>query len=160
MSRTTATIFIGGACTHSGEQPSRLPRCSTRQAGKYALVRQARTNTPLQSLVLMNETTYVECSRVMAERPLCDPKFSTDAQRVAYAFRLCTSRRPSDGEMNVLLESLARLRKEFDADKDDAAKLLGIGEKPKHDKLNPATVAAYSQVCDLILNLDETLTKE
>ncbi len=123
-------------------------------------VRQGRTNTPLQSLVLLNEMTYVECSRIMAERVLTDPALTSDAARLAYAFRLCTAREPSDGEKRVLLSSLERLRKQYESDKDAAMKLLSVGEKPRNEKLDVAVLAAYAQVCDLILNLDETLTKE
>ena len=123
-------------------------------------VRQGRTNTPLQSLVLLNEMTYVECSREMAERLLTDPKLSSDTHRLAYGFRLCTAREPTEGEMRVLLASFERLQKQFATDKDAAMKLVSIGEKPRNEKLDAATVAALSQVCDMMLNLDETLTKE
>ena len=96
----------------------------------------------------------------LAERLLAESRFTSDADRLAYAFRLCTSRQPSESEITVLLASLDRLHKRYEADKDDAVKLLAIGEKPKNDKLDSATVAAWAEVCDLLLNLDETLTKE
>jgi hypothetical protein len=123
-------------------------------------VRQARTNTPLQSLVLLNEMTFVESSRVLAERLMTDPKLMDDGSRLTHAFRLCTARQPSEHELSVLESSLQRLRQEYGSDKDAAIKLLSVGETPRNEKLNPADVAAYAQVCDLILNLDETLTRE
>ncbi len=123
-------------------------------------VRQARTNTPLQSLVLMNETTYIECSRMMAERLLTDDAAKSDSDRVATAFRLCTARPPTEGETRVLQAALDRLRKQYAADAESAEKLLNIGEHPRNESLNAGEVAAYSQLCDMMMNLDEALTKE
>jgi hypothetical protein len=123
-------------------------------------VRQTRTNTPLQSLILMNEPTFVESARIMAERLLTDEKLKTDGQRLAYGFRLCTARQPSESELKLLQSSLDRLHAQFQSDPDAAKKLLAIGEKKRNESLDLPTLAAYSQVCDLLLNLDETLTKE
>ncbi|HWE04813.1 MAG TPA: PSD1 and planctomycete cytochrome C domain-containing protein [Tepidisphaeraceae bacterium] len=123
-------------------------------------VRQARTNTPLQSLVLLNEMTFVESSRVLAERLMTDPKLTDDGSRLTRAFRLCTSRKPGEHELSVLESSLQRLRQEYRSDPSAAMKLLSVGESPRNEKLNPVELAAYAQACDLILNLDETLTRE
>ena len=123
-------------------------------------VRQARTNTPLQSLVLMNEMTYVECSRMLAERLLTDQGLKTDGERLSYGFRLCTGHAPTPGELTVLTASLERLHSQFRSDPAATNKLLSIGEKKRNETLDLTTLAAYAQVCDLMLNLDETLTKE
>ena len=97
---------------------------------------------------------------MLAERLMTDPKLMDDGSRLTRAFRLCTARRPSGHELSVLESSLQRLRQEYGSDPNAAIKLLSVGESLRNEKLNPAELAAYAQVCDLILNLDETLTRE
>lgn len=122
-------------------------------------VRQQRTNTPLQSLVLLNEPGYLEAARVLAEK-LLEQKGLTEDQRIAQAFRLATARPPGDAEMTILRTSLDRLRRQYQADPPAAIKLVSIGAKPRDPALDPKELAAYTTLNSLILNLDETLTKE
>jgi hypothetical protein len=121
-------------------------------------VRRARTNTPLQALILMNDPTYIEASRKLAERVLTEGGPSTEG-RIALAFRLVTGRRPRDAEVGVLGKvhdaQLAAYRKDPQA----ALKLLQVGESARNDKLDPAELAAWSVVASVILNLDETVTR-
>jgi hypothetical protein len=120
-------------------------------------VRRARTNTPLQALVLMNDPTYVEASRKLAERLMTEAA-STEA-RIALAFRLATARPPTAEELAVLRkvfdEQLAVYRKDGQA----ALKLLAVGEAKRNEKLDVAELAAWTAVASVILNLDETVTK-
>ena len=121
-------------------------------------VKSPRTNTPLHALVTLNETTFVEAARALAERVLLA---SPDADaRIENAFRLATARKPAAAEKKVLAASLARLQREFTTDKDAAAKLLKVGESARNEKLDASEHAAWTVLCSLLLNLDETVTKE
>ncbi len=126
---------------------------------QYCSVKPNRTNTPLHALAILNDPTYVEAARTLAETVLL-PKAKSDAERLAMAFRRVLAHSPTPAEEKVLLGSLTRLRKQY-ADNPTAAKeLLSVGDSKRHDKLDPAEHAAFTQVCLLILNLDETLSKE
>jgi hypothetical protein len=122
-------------------------------------VRRARTNTPLQALVLLNDTQYVEAARKLAERMMTETG-RTPGERAVLAFRLATSRLPTNDELGVLLRVYQSERAEFLADRDAALKLLGYGEAKRNESLDPAELAAWTLVATLILNLDETVTKE
>lgn len=122
------------------------------------VVRRARTNTPLQALVLMNDPTYVEASRKLAERILTQGGASTE-DRLAFAFRLATARQPRDRELEVLKTVLQRQRGIFRQNTEAASRLLSVGEAPRDDRLDAAELAAWTMVASAILNLDETLTK-
>jgi len=116
------------------------------------------TNTPLHALVTLNDTTFVEAARAMAERVLKGGGESADA-RIEAAFRLATSRKPSAAESKILASRLAVLRGQFAADKDAAVRLLKAGESSRDEKLDPAEHAAWTSLCSLLLNLDEVVTK-
>ena len=121
-------------------------------------VRRAVTNTPLQALVLMNDPTYVEAARKLAERMMREGGDTPDG-RIAFAFRLATAREPNVGERSVLREIFEAQLAEYRADKAAALKLLGVGESPRDESLDPAELAAWATVASTILNLDETITK-
>jgi hypothetical protein len=121
-------------------------------------VRQTRTNTPLQALTLLNEVTFVEAARVFAERILLQGG-STPAERIAWAFRLATGRRPRPAELQVLLDGWQQHREEYRKDHTAARKLVRVGEAPPNEKLDVCELAAWTAVANVILNLDETLTK-
>jgi hypothetical protein len=120
-------------------------------------VRRARTNTPLQALILMNDPTYVEASRKLAERLLTEAK-STE-ERITLAFRLATARRPSADEVAVLRHVFETRLAKYRHDPDAAKKLLRVGEAPVNDKLDAAELAAWSAVANVVLNLDEAVTR-
>ncbi len=122
------------------------------------VVRRARTNTPLQALVLMNDPTYVEASRKLAERMLTAGGATTE-DRLAFAFRLATARSPRDRELEVLKNVLQRQQDIFRQNAEAATRLLGVGEAARDDTLDAAELAAWTMVASAILNLDETLTK-
>jgi hypothetical protein len=112
----------------------------------------------LQALALLNDPTYVEAARKLGERALkeCGP---TPEARLAHAFRLATARAPAADETKVLLgvyrQALDRFRKDAAA----AKKLLAVGESPRDPGFDDAELAAWATVASLILNLDETITK-
>ncbi|MFO0911269.1 MAG: DUF1549 and DUF1553 domain-containing protein, partial [Isosphaeraceae bacterium] len=121
-------------------------------------VRRARTNTPLQALVLLNDPTYVEAARKLAERVMTEAGPEIDA-RIERAFRLCTARRPSARELGVLREVLSTDLARFKAEPAAARKLLSVGESPRKESLDPVEHAAWTTVASVILNLDEVLNK-
>ncbi len=126
---------------------------------EMCVVRRSRTNTPLQALSLLNEITYVEASRGLAERMLNEGGKSY-AERIRFAFRVATARMPTDRELNTLLAGLERRLLSFRADPDSANKLLAVGEKKPAIGLDSVELAAYTITASVILNLDETVTKE
>jgi len=123
------------------------------------IVRQTRTNTPLQALTLMNDITYVEASRVLAQRVLNEGGTMPE-QRLSWMFRLLTARLPRPGELKILRANLHQHRTRYGKDRQAALQLVTVGEAKRDEKLDVAELAAYSAVANLILNLDETITKE
>jgi hypothetical protein len=122
-------------------------------------VQRARTNTPLQALTLMNDVTYVEASRKLAERMITEGGEASD-QRLNYGFRLVTGRAPGPQELAVLAEMFQKLRKAYRKDRSSAKELLNEGEAERNPKLDPREAAAYAAVASLILNTDEAVTRE
>ncbi|MGH9657628.1 MAG: DUF1553 domain-containing protein, partial [Bryobacteraceae bacterium] len=122
-------------------------------------VRESRTNTPLQALALMNDVAYVEAARKLAER-MMNEGGSTPAERIAWGFRLATARLPRSRESEVLAASFHHHRDRYSTDAAAAEKLVSQGESPRDSKLDLRDLAAYTSVASLILNLDETVTKE
>jgi hypothetical protein len=120
-------------------------------------VRRARTNTPLQALILMNDPTYVEAGRKLAERLLTEA--GTTDERLSRAFRLVLARPPSDREITVLRRVLEQQVTTFRADRDSALKLLSVGELPRDERFEPAELAAWATVASVLLNLDEAVTR-
>jgi hypothetical protein len=121
-------------------------------------VRTNRTNTPLQALALLNEVTFVETARVLAERVMREA--STPEERLTLLVRSTLSRGPSDEEMKILLSAVKRHQERFSHDGAAAEKLVTVGESPRDGQLNVAELAAYTTAANLILNLDELVTKE
>jgi hypothetical protein len=125
-------------------------------------VRRSRTNTPMQALNLMNDTTYIEAARQLASRMLEASVPTLDA-RLAYGFRLVLARPPSAAELTYLTKAVERSLNEFANAPDQANALLNIGESGEvnsnmeHD---PADWAAHTIAASIILNLDETVTRE
>jgi hypothetical protein len=129
-------------------------------AGREACsVRETRTNTPLQALNLLNDVTYVEAARYLAQRAIREGGGAATG-RLRLAFRLVLSRSPWPAELKVLEAGLARHHRHYRADRDAARKLLRVGEAPRDGRLDVAELAAYTAVAGVILNLDEAITKE
>jgi len=133
-------------------------------------VRRERTNTPLQALLLMNETQMIEASRGLAERVLreagscsceggaaeaCD----VDRGRITRMFRLVASRAPDARELAELESALRDFRAHYRAQPDDARKLVDSGDAKPAPGLPPAELAAWTMLGNVVLNLDEVVTK-
>ena len=122
-------------------------------------VKRTRTNTPLQALELLNDVTYVEAARHLAEFML-QGGGKSPAERLTYAFRRATARLPDEDELQLLLRGLERYQQAFRADQEAARRLVRHGDSPLNEKLGIADLAAYTAVASVILNLDETISKE
>jgi hypothetical protein len=123
------------------------------------IVRVARTNTPLQALTLMNDVTYLEAARKLAERAMKEGGLTLE-DRITYAFRAMTARRPRADELEVLTAGYRNYLDRFRGSAEAARNYLAQGESPRDETLNAAELAAHAAVCSLILNLDEVITKE
>ncbi len=119
-------------------------------------VKRSRTNTPLQALALLNDTTWVEAARKLAERGLVSGGDS-DAARLEWVFRTVTARRPDPEEQAVLLRGLEEDLARFQADPAAARQLLAVGNAPTTNSIPPETLAAWTLTTTLLLNLDEVL---
>ena len=121
-------------------------------------VRRARTNTPLQALVLMNDIQFVEAARHLARRILARGGDSFD-QRATFAFRTVTGRKPAPEEIDVLRKVFDVHVSEYRIDRQAALRLLSVGESERDELLDVAEHAAWTMISNLLLNLDEVITK-
>ena len=119
--------------------------------------RRQRTNTPMMALVLMNDPTFVEASRIMAGRVMKEGGSSMSGQ-IDHAFRLATSRRPTAVERDIVRDFYREQRDLFLQSPDSAREILEFGEQESDPDLDPVDHAAWTVVARLILNLDETIT--
>ncbi len=129
------------------DAPSREKYCTRRE----------RTDTPLQALVTMNDTCYVEAARHLGARMMNHSE--RERERLAYGFRLVTARAPSSRELKLLSGSLEQFETKYQSNPEAARKLLAVGESPTDQTLEATEHAAYTMVASLLLNLDETLNK-
>src|SRR5262249_21558332 len=130
-------------------------------------VTRATTTTPLQALTLLNDPAYVEFAKMLGQRMLKDrealgrahdlKKPEEDARRLAYGFRLCTSRWPTEQEAQVLRKLLDDQRVHFKGDAEAAKKFLAVGDAKLDEALDPAEAAAWASVGNALLNLDATI---
>jgi len=121
-------------------------------------VRRSRTNTPLQALALMNDPTFVEASRALAEKILTESDTGSES-RLQRAFQMATGRLPNTDEMSVLVQALEEMDTSFRSNPSNAEAFLGVGESDVSSEHSSIEIAALTAVMSLILNLDETLTK-
>jgi hypothetical protein len=117
------------------------------------VVRELRTNTPLQSLDLMNDQIYLEAARALAGRMLLEAG-PAPADRIKHGFELVLARQPKPRESEILLSSFHHYLDRYEGDPAAAAKYVGVASK------DPTAIAAYAAIASMILNLDEAVTKE
>jgi len=121
------------------------------------------SNTPLQAFVLMNDETYLEFSRKLAERLFTDingPWQEKLDERLRRGFRLATGRNPKDEELQTWISFTNENLERFNAKPENAEKFLSYGETPREKSLPPTELAALSFSMSTILNLDETITRD
>ena len=121
-------------------------------------VRDTRTNTPLQALTLLNETTFVEAARLLAQRVLREGH-PGDEQRLDRMFQLLLGRSASQQERTILLRSLGAHRQRYVTDSAAIEELLKIGEFPVADQLDKVELASFTALASVLLNLDELVNK-
>ena len=126
---------------------------------EFCVVRRQASSSPLQALALLNDEMYMEASRKLAERMMKEGGATPDA-RLAWAFRLATSRAATPAETGILKRGLERRLTQYRGDREAAAKLLGAGESPRDGQLDIAELAAYTTAASVILNLDEVITRQ
>ena len=122
------------------------------------VVRRERTNTPLQALLLMNDPQYVEAARALAELALKEGG-TTPEERAAWMFKRATARAPDAEDLADLVGFYVDQKAGYTADPEAAKKLIAIGESKPDASLDPVELATWTMVANLILNLDEVITK-
>lgn len=127
------------------------------ESREVCIMKRARTNTPLQALVLLNDVQFVEAARLLAQRTL-ELETGNEA-RIAWAFSSLTGRPPSDREGKVLSNLLAAEERHYTADPAAAEALVSLGDSKPREQHHPIELAAMTVVCQTILNLDATVWK-
>ena len=123
-------------------------------------VRPSRTNTPLHALTTLNDVTYVEAARVLAQQVLEDHAQEPCRERLANMFRRVLVRPPGNNELEVLVTRFDRLRDHFAEHPGQAAEFIAVGSSPVPAHAETTKLAAMSAIANLLLNLDEAVTKE
>ncbi len=126
---------------------------------EYCTVKPKRTNTPLQALTLMNETTFVEAARQLGQHMLVAGG-DGDSARITFAFRTVATRGPNPMELVLLTTALNDFRREFEADPDAAMAIQKVGGLSANRELPAVELAAATALANLLLNLDEVTTRE
>jgi len=137
-------------------------------SGEFASVKRTRSNTPLQALTTLNEPLFVESAQALA-RLAVTKGGTTDDKRLNYIFRRCVARQPNTEESALLLKLLAEQTARFNNDELDPIKILTppvgpngksppIPTQPKN--ITPSQLGGWTVVSRIILNMDETITKE
>jgi hypothetical protein len=135
--------------------PANLFDASNRQACR---VRSQPTSTPLHALTTLNDPTWVESARVLAEHAWLAAE--SDPLRLSNAFQRVNCRAPSDAESTQLLQGLSKQRLLFLNNPQAATQLLEVGDAPRSSAISAEEHAAWTAICLAILNLDESLTRE
>jgi hypothetical protein len=121
-------------------------------------LRRPSSNTPLQALNLMNDTTYVEAARHLAARAMQESG-STPSSRLSHLFQLVLARNPTPQEQVILQQSYERALADFKNDAKSAKALLQVGEKSSDNNLASSELAALTTLASTVLCMDETITK-
>lgn len=124
---------------------------------EFCISQRAKTSTPLQSLVLMNDPVFVEAARAVAQRVLAQPDLQND-ERIELVWRLALARKPSASETHILSRTLNQQLENYRADVEAAQKLVAVGDLPRPESLDPSELAAWTAVSNVILNLNETIS--
>jgi hypothetical protein len=117
-----------------------------------------RSNTPLQSLALLNDPSYVEAARAFAARTLSEVG-ENDQLRLEFVFKQALSREPRAQESTLLLELLQRARAEYASNPENANQLMTVGALKKVESLSVQDLAAWTAVTRVVLNLHELVTR-
>ncbi len=121
-------------------------------------MRRERTNTPLQALLLLNDPQYLEAARALGQRMMkTGGKLPTE--RISFAYRLATGKPISPADLSLTLKTYEDMLTHYKANPKAATELIAVGESKADASLNPQELAAWTMIANLILNLDEVLSK-
>lgn len=126
-------------------------------ARQVCSVKPSLTNSPQHALITLNDITFLEAARVMAERVLLAK--TEEFERIEWAFRLATCREPTSTERSILQEQLQLFADQFSEKPDSAKTFVQVGEYRQNTALDPVEQATYTAFCSMLLNLDEVLSK-
>jgi hypothetical protein len=116
-----------------------------------------QSNTPLQALTLLNDTGFHEFAQGLARRVLREQRDRDHAEQVAYAFRICLTRAPSDDEQRMLQRVLATQLDDLRTHPERVQQVLTLGGD---EDIDAAEAAAWTTVAGVLMNLDEFITRE
>ena len=122
-------------------------------------VKRSRTNTPLQALALLNEVTYVEAARKLAEKMIREGGNTPDDKLIT-GFRIVTGRRPDASEIAILLKGFHKDYAEFKLKPENAKRFTSLGESPLANTMDIFELAAFTLSANILLNLDEVVNRE
>jgi hypothetical protein len=129
-------------------------------AREVCTVRRERTNTPLQALVTMNDIQFVESARVLAQRAIqANPQGADPTARLQWIAARILSRPLRGEELGVLQASLADVSNYYQSNPESAKELLAVGATRSPEEINPAELASWTMTVNVLMNLDETITK-
>lgn len=121
-------------------------------------VKTFRTNTPLHALNTLNDTTFVEASRLLATKAIhcCQ----SDEDRLQYIFKTMLLRTAQPDEQEILINAIERSKRDFSDDPKAAQQFIEVGDVPADTEIDPVDLASWTSLCLAVLNLDETLTRQ
>lgn len=122
-------------------------------------IKRSRTNTPLQALALLNEITYIEAAKKLAEKMILEGG-SNDESKLAFGFRMVTGRSPDPSELNILSKGYLKDYSFFKSEPDNAKSLISLGETLNNSKLDITELAAFTLTANVLFNLDEVVNRE
>ena len=122
------------------------------------MIQRPITNTPLQALVVLNDPQFVESARAFAQRIISEGNVD-ERSRINYGFKLALAREATDEEYKVLKRVLNGQVSAFSADKEKAKSFLSVGESGRNESVDMVEHAAWTVIAQIILNMDETLTR-
>jgi len=123
---------------------------------EFCTVRRVRTNTPLQALTSLNDPYFFDAARGVARR-MTKEGGAGNTERATYGFRLCVSRKPASGELSSILSFYQEQLSRYKQDKQAAGQVIG---ENADQSVDPADLAAWTMVANVLLNMDETISKE
>lgn len=122
-------------------------------------VKRSRTNTPLQALALLNEITYVEAARKLAEKMILEGG-NTPEDKLTTGFRIVTGRHPDSSELSILLKGFHKDYQDFKSKPENAKRFTSLGESSSANTIDINELAAFTLAANILLNLDEVVNRE
>ncbi|MEM6470104.1 MAG: PSD1 and planctomycete cytochrome C domain-containing protein [Planctomycetota bacterium] len=129
-------------------------------SGNLSCVKRSRSNTPMQALTALNEPVFLECSTALAAKLLREPSSEDSLATLRSAYLHCVARPPTDRESSILLEYLDKQMNRLAAKSLDANEILSAASHLDTEGIDDDALAAWTLVCRVLMNLDETITRQ